>query len=68
MARHLAFEYLRRINEELSPADYLQKFEQLELEFISLIQKSSINSEKTTTGICDFLSRFCPKCKGDGCR
>ncbi|CAK8744477.1 hypothetical protein SODG_007590 [Sodalis praecaptivus] len=65
-ARQLAFEYLRRLSEELSPAEYLKKFEQLESEFSALIQSSGTHDK--TTGLCEFLSRFCPKCKADSQR
>ncbi|MGX8939504.1 YdiH family protein [Symbiopectobacterium sp. Eva_TO] len=65
-ARQLAFEYLRRLSEELSPTDYLKKFEQLESEFSTLLHSSCSNDK--TTGLCEFLSRFCPKCKADGQR
>ncbi|MGL9724734.1 YdiH family protein [Sodalis sp.] len=65
-ARLLAFEYLRRLSEELSPADYLKKFEQLESEFSALLHSSGSNDK--TTGLCEFLSRFCPKCKADSQR
>ncbi|CRL44483.1 hypothetical protein SGGMMB4_01612 [Sodalis glossinidius str. 'morsitans'] len=65
-ARQLAFEYLRRLSEELSPADYLKKFEQLESEFSALLHTS--NSSDKTTGLCEFLSRFCPKRKADSPR
>lgn len=44
-ARQLAFEYLRRLSEELSPADYLVRLRQLESEFDTLL--SGINTEQT---------------------
>ncbi|WP_440863188.1 YdiH family protein [Symbiopectobacterium purcellii] len=60
-ARQLAFEYLRRLSEELSPTDYLKRFEQLESEFSALLHSSGSNDK--TTALCEFLSRFCPKSK-----
>lgn len=57
-ARQLAFEYLRRLSEELSPADYLKKFEQLESEFSALL--SSLDKNRKLN-ICEFLSHYCPK-------
>lgn len=65
-AHQLAFEYLRRLSEELSPADYLKKFEQLESEFSALIHSSGSNDK--TTKLCEFLLRFCPKYKTDNQR
>ncbi|MBG6243494.1 MAG: hypothetical protein EKE20_17610 [Candidatus Symbiopectobacterium sp. Dall1.0] len=60
-ARQLAFEYLRRLSEELSPVEYLKKFEELESEFSALLHSSGSNDK--ITGLCEFLSRFSPKRK-----
>ncbi|MCP2122487.1 UNVERIFIED_ORG: hypothetical protein J2Y93_002532 [Pantoea agglomerans] len=38
---HLAIEYLRRDKSNLSPAQYLKKLKQLELEFADLLALSS---------------------------
>lgn len=38
----LAFEYLRRDSETLTPAQYLQRFRQLSLEFADLLALSSV--------------------------
>ncbi|BDH45821.1 hypothetical protein TUM12370_18650 [Salmonella enterica subsp. enterica serovar Choleraesuis] len=37
----LAFEYLRREQENLTPAQYLQRFRQLQLEFADVLALSS---------------------------
>ncbi|WP_395480181.1 YdiH family protein [Candidatus Curculioniphilus buchneri] len=58
-ARQLAFEYLRRLSEELSPADYLTRFEQLESEFSALL--CTTNTHSKPSGLCEFLSRLCSK-------
>ncbi|AIN47172.1 YdiH family protein [Candidatus Palibaumannia cicadellinicola] len=57
-AYKLAFEYLRRMPEKLSPADYIKKFEQLESEFRTLLDSSKSQSKFT---ICQLLSRLCAK-------